>query len=941
MPFLQNLKTTLVGSVALTIIFGSTTPFALGQISRLGVFNGEKPVQKKEAYIGKPFGVGRIIIPIGELDRELLRTNGLTITESQGRIHYPVFSSGLVKKAIDVLAGESDSVLPRNLAVYFLFTGDQPFTVKINASTALTIPIEPTRSRPLQKNLLSRTWWREFNQMSRSRNQQSDYPPLIESYLTAMLAERLNLPRPFIERTADAILVKNEIQNILDLFLGAELRHLKLMRETMSGTKRLPETAAQPLPTDIFPLVPEILPDEKRPEIEEIVSRVPEECFYLRFGKWQNFVWLTRLAKEYGGDLGRLAILRGIEPYSVGRMEEQLCLEQDPLAETFGQTVISDFAVIGNDLYLTEGPAVGVLFQQRNSLLTSQLQSARAKILEKEKGQGAIEKTVEIAGRKVFFLSTADNRLRSFYAKEGEFHLITNCRSLVKRFFECGTDKSALNHSREFLETRISYPLESEDTVFVFMPSNFFRRMLSSKYQVENARRQQALVDIELLQLASTAARGEGWGELPAIDLIEKGFLPEDFGKRIDRSGPIAATDQVIDSLRGARGYFTPIPDITVDQITQAEAKHLSEQNKLVGEQWNDLVPLVATIKREKLDRKGLERLSFSANITSILGKQGKDFTAKLGPPTQFKHGTSRNDIVNLHVSVGEGLLLKSVPDYQFFAAIQNEPTAPITVKPSGFFTWLELLKGFPCYLGAWPKPGFLDTFTPQLARPDEEGFSYSRLLDLHRMQLGEYSILAFNKQRLKKIRPDLGATQSESFGQIHLDIGDLSTSELVPLINTLFYQRALQSTLGNIKLLNSMTQQLKVPPADARESIEKLLDGKLICSLEGDYQQAQFTNGRAYWTSDRLPPSNIDQLPVDYQSNLMAWFRGANLTVLVHDKQIMVSGSVKMQRQKTKPAASKKKGTGIPGFNLFGNGQKEPSDSKDKLNPNGKNKKR
>ena len=68
--------------------------------------------------------------------------------------------------------------------------------------------------------------------------------------------------------------------------------------------------------------------------------------------------------------------------------------------------------MIGRDLNVNEGAALGVLFQQRNGLLNGQLATGRAKILDREKKNGAIEEIVEIAGNKVSLISTADNRIR-------------------------------------------------------------------------------------------------------------------------------------------------------------------------------------------------------------------------------------------------------------------------------------------------------------------------------------------------------------------------------------------------------------------------------------------------------------------------------------------------------------------------------------------------
>jgi len=37
---------------------------------------------------------------------------------------------------------------------------------------------------------------------------------------------------------------------------------------------------------------------------------VPEECFYVRFGRFSNYLWLNHLLDDYGGDLAQMITLR-------------------------------------------------------------------------------------------------------------------------------------------------------------------------------------------------------------------------------------------------------------------------------------------------------------------------------------------------------------------------------------------------------------------------------------------------------------------------------------------------------------------------------------------------------------------------------------------------------------------------------------------------------
>src|SRR5690606_41449023 len=49
--------------------------------------------------------------------------------------------------------------------------------------------------------------------------------------------------------------------------------------------------------------------------------------------------------------------------------QQQLGLEETLLAQILGEAVISDVALIGYDLFLHEGPAIGMLFEARNNAL--------------------------------------------------------------------------------------------------------------------------------------------------------------------------------------------------------------------------------------------------------------------------------------------------------------------------------------------------------------------------------------------------------------------------------------------------------------------------------------------------------------------------------------------------------------------------------------------
>ena len=54
--------------------------------------------------------------------------------------------------------------------------------------------------------------------------------------------------------------------------------------------------------------------------------------------------------------------------------------------------------------------------------------------------------------------------------------------------------------------------------------------------------------------------------------------------------------------------------------------------------------------------------------------------------------------------------------------------------------------------------------------------------------------------------------------------------------LDSLGYARTRDTSLGNLRLMQALAEQLHVPPPRCRETAEFLLDAKLICPLGGDY---------------------------------------------------------------------------------------------------------
>ena len=888
--------------------------------------------QTVQAYAGSPFGVGVVTVPIrSEQSEWALATEGLFLQERDGRTCYPVFTSGggMAGRLLgEVLGSGPWNESSSSTTVLFLFTGTEPMELTIRTPTEQRLVVRPVPPRnPRVYDRILQRWWREFNAQGRQQAQQSDYPPLVQTYLTAMLSRRLGLAPPLLSRIQDS--APEEPYETFQLVTGVESLRMATLKRSTLGQDDSSQAPVGALPPDIQwnPLPPLEIADQV--DIEPIATRVPEDCFYIRFGSFENYLWLDRLQRDYGGDIGRMVTLRGYDAASSQRVQQQLALRTSAMAEVLGPTIVADVALIGRDLFLREGAAIGVLFRARNSaLLAADLARQRSTALQEQQAAGATEAKVQIGGREASLLSTPDNRLRSFHVADGEFHLVTNCRAIAERFLAvCDQQgRGSLGASPEFLHARTLMPTERDDTIFVYMGTAFQQGLLSPQYQVELARRLRAATDLELLLMATWAAAGEGRPSGSIEQLIRGGFLDAGFGQRVDGSQPIVSEQYVGDSLRGGRGSFLPVPDVAIEGISRAEADRLAKQAAYYENSWKRMDPLMAGIKRFALDGPDQERIVIDALVSPFVQQKYGGIVSAIGPPTSVRIRPAAGDIITAQVVLRGGLLSPQVPAHHLFLGVQD--SAPLgDMAPSGLLGYLTLLRTAPGYLGAWPKPGFLDWLPIGLGGgpPDAQGYS-QMLLGVWRRQWLDFSALAMDPQLLARVTPDLAPQEVADDAQIRIHVGDLSQAELSAWVNNLTYGRAYLASLGNAKLLHTMSQQLGVPHAEALRQAEHLLDARLVCSLGGEYQWNEQTG---LWNSTAWPPSRPDQRPPDYAAPLLEWFRGFDAELVMHEESVLLQAALDLQRKPhEKPRFQ------LPRFSLFGSGKERPRSDQDESPP-------
>jgi hypothetical protein len=949
-----------------------------------------------EVFAGQPYGVGRwsVQLPPG-VNPALLGNSGFTLSEKNGRVMFQAFQAEPLRTVAREFLGR-----PQTASVYFLFTGDAPLELQLYAPVATSTTAIPQHDPVGHERLLS-DWWVKYTRQANRIDRSADYPPLVDNYLLSTLSRRLNLPPasqiplPPIRLLADSLLGSaagtptmpgmpsggEQLNHEAALLLGSESLRSELQTQVLLRRPDTPEVADQPLPAgiELTAKVPEVIGDVT---IEPIANHVPAENFYVRFGSFANYQWFRNTLDRWSGDLQNLINRRGLDFGITPRTERQLSLKENVLAPLLGPAVIVDVAMTGSDMFFREGASIGFLFQARNNYaLNSDFTKQRAATLQRE--PGCTDQQVDIAGHKVSFLSTPDNRVRSYYAIDGDFHFVTNSRRLVERFFEAGAGKDSLGASAEFRLARSLMPINRDYTVLAYLSDAFFRNLAGPHYQVEMNRRLRSAAEIDMALVAQLAARGDGVKAGSLDDLIKAEYLPEGFGQRADGSRlEMTTAGEFYDTLRGARGSFAPVPDVAFDMVTAADAHRYTDFASWLQSKWPQIDPVVMGVRHEpsRLNEPGVERIVLDVQLTPLAAKNYDTIASALGPLSKQRLAPVPGDIVAGEASLSGNLLASkglAAPQgaYRLFGALRDavpevvaapgsqsagpptaqppqpskQPAGPVSItlpgaqpgKPSilngplgsalagalgnaqgaGALASLSPLSMLPpFYFGAYPAPAIFASLGVGDVPLDAAGFGRSQS-GLWQRRSGKFTTASMQREVLESVTPQLRFVDAARPAQAWFHAGDLGRSKLASTINGMFYLSAKNAAIGNVRFLQSLTTQLRVPPEDCLKVAELLTDAQLVCPVGGKYQLTEQPGTLPTWISTALPAEQMrivsglfEPAPADYRAPVLNWLRSIDADAALDQRILSLHAEVEMQQNI--PAAAAGISGLINGFN-------------------------
>ncbi len=883
-----------------------------------------------------PLSVASIELPLA---RPLVddAPSTLTARDDSGRVFYPVSQN---VRATSPLPPPSDQPLPgigggrllgrlgnliREIGageaatqpvlarrVYFLVVGSGPLTVQLldaDGSIArypITFPPDPAAAETLLSG-----WWTLQNQTLKAAIDQTPFPPTAEIYQTAMLSGRLGLPLPawYDELTAPAP-DEDVLLQTASLLTGGGTLDRSIFASAAAGTPPTAPTALPLPPPPVFTSSLERSPANP-PPLEPLASAIPADCFYLRYGSFENYLWFKDLSEEYGGDLASMVVTGALADNATQRFEQQLGVKTNAMSRMLGPTVIEDQAIIGRDLLLGDGAAMGVVMRSRNAyLLRNSLTGDRQAAVSDQTGVSL--QNVEIRGRRIPLLSTPDNRVRSFLVEHDGTFLITNSRAIADSFLAVADgDAPALAQTPEFAIARRDIPIERNDSIFLYVSPGVLQRLFSPESMIELRRRIAARADIRLVRLARHAASAHGQPTSDIDRLIDDGFLPQTFGNRPDGSGTFAIGETLLDTARGLPGVFLPIPDAEIQSVTAEESAWYADFSARLTSRLPSLSPIAVAVSRQSIPPVEppageppagtplTETLDITAQVSpwdpEILGQ----YANQLGPPTNVAMRFAPDDVAAVQAHVASDAL---GPPTHLFAAIKDSEL-PQPEQFDGILSTYSAVRSLPGYLGAWPNPGMLDRLPLGLGRGRPVGPGLSVLIGgVYRYTGGGFSILSFDPDLMTAALPHLAAEQTPHQAQVRGYVKDLTGTRLRAWVNDQFYQIAASESQNGVAAINRLTGLLSLPPSETLDIATTLYAGRPRSPLGTEYQYNP-TTGR--WTDPALS-STILAVPIvpppSYIHPILTWFRGSDFRLTQTPGRLWADAAVTIQRSGNQP---------------------------------------
>ena len=337
-----------------------------------------------------------------------------------------------------------------------------------------------------------------------------------------------------------------------------------------------------------------------KPQLDPLAAAIPADQHALFF---PSFAAVTKVFDEANGrdtDFLRMVTPKSEDADLAGRYQRQLGLTLSSLGRVVGPAVIRSVALTGSDPYFPTGTDVAVLFETDQqaalaSALQAQIQIAAAKQPDAKPQHGEVE------GVAYHGMRSPDRQLCTYVAQLRGAVVVTNSLAQLGRLAKIGKGVEPIASLDEYKFFRTRYPLgDKSETALVFLSDATIRRWCSPQWRIASARR--TFTAAALADLTADNVKALEAGKIDAHPLHTDLALVD--------AGELTLTDSgVSSSTQGTLAWMTPIVEMPIEKVTQAEADAYNQWRDNYQRNWRWAFDPIAL-------RIGIDGAKLSADLT-------------------------------------------------------------------------------------------------------------------------------------------------------------------------------------------------------------------------------------------------------------------------------------------------------------------------------------
>ena len=303
---------------------------------------------------------------------------------------------------------------------------------------------------------------------------------------------------------------------------------------------------------------------DMKPELDPLAASIPADQHVIFFPTFSAAVLTADQAELQGTPILHLAEPRSEDARTAERYQKQLCLSLTGLGRLLGPKVVKSVALTGSDPYFHTGTDVAVLFETENSAALKNLLMTQVAIAASKTPNAKAERG-EIDGLTYRGVRSPDRSVCSYIAQLDHAVVVTNSLYQLERLAAVAKNNSpSIASLPEYTFFRDRYRLgDAEETGFVFLSDATIRRWCGPRWRIATSRQARDMAVLTELQAANldrlvkkTAQPGPIYTDFATADVGELS---------LDPAG-------VRSSVQGSLEFMTPIAELPVKKVTQAEA---------------------------------------------------------------------------------------------------------------------------------------------------------------------------------------------------------------------------------------------------------------------------------------------------------------------------------------------------------------------------------